>query len=428
MEFKPPPPTPSLFPTPFPTPTASPLSGVGEMVWPPPSTPAAIPIPTPMPLVISSDSVNILLLGSDRRPTGTAFRTDTIIIVSIRAKENTLSLISVPRDLYVYIPGWTMNRINTAYFYGERTKYQGGGPDLVKDTVLYNLGIPIDHVVMVEFDSFRNIIDILGGLEIPMVCDFSDWRIIDHEKSDQDRNNWELVTVGPGLVKMDGDLALWYARSRLKSSDYDRGRRQQEIIRAAFSRILDLNLILRIPALYMQLRDTVQTDLGLDAILDLAPMARHLKAPNLRSYYITNKMVSGYRTPEGASVLLPDGEAVQALIEDALSPLPGEVQERLEVRIEVSNGTSEKYWDVLAAERLHYAGFQTKLSQANHKGYEKSILFDYSQDQDFEKSRALLKALGLPSSSLEAAPNGNSKYAYRLVIGSDYNPCFNPTR
>jgi polyisoprenyl-teichoic acid--peptidoglycan teichoic acid transferase len=428
VQITPPPPTATIFPTPSPSPTTSPLPVWSLVEWPPPSTPAPVAIPTPMPPIADGKAINLLLLGSDRRPAGTAFRTDTIVIASIRPKDNTVSLISVPRDLYVYIPGWTMNRINTAYFYGERTKYSGGGQALLKDTVLYNLGIPIDHTIMVEFEGFKNIIDTLGGLEVPLVCEFTDWRIIDNQESDEDPDNWELHTVGPGIVGMDGDMALWYVRSRLRSSDYDRGRRQQEILRAAFSKVVDFNIILRIPALYMQLKDTVQTDMGLDGIIELAPLARHLHAPNLRSFYITNKMVSGYRSPEGASVLLPDGEAVQALLELALSSPARDVQERLEEIVEVWNGTSEKNWDVLAAERLHYAGYKTKVSHSDHHNYEKSILYDFTLDQDTDRSRAFLKRLGIPTTSVKAAPGEHSEYSYRLVIGADYNPCFNPTR
>jgi polyisoprenyl-teichoic acid--peptidoglycan teichoic acid transferase len=424
----PPPPTPTFFPTPVPSLTPTPSPEWIQMNWPPPSTPAAVPIPTPMIYFSNGDTINFLLLGSDRRPTGAAFRTDTLIIASVRTSDNSVSLISIPRDLYVYIPGWTMNRVNTAYFYGERTKYPGGGQALLKDTILYNLGVHIDHTVFLEFDGFRKIIDTIGGVDVPLVCEFTDWRIIDPNESDQDEDNWELHTIGPGLVHMDGEQALWYARSRLRSSDYDRGRRQQEILRAMFARGKDLNLIIRIPALYKQMRDLVQTNLGLEGILELAPIARHMKAPNLRSYYITNKMVTGYRTPEGASVLLPDGDAIQVLLGEAFSPLSNEVQERLGVRVDVWNGTKEKQWDVLAAERLHYAGFQTAVNPSDHTGYEKSLLFDFTTEQDSERSMSLLKALGLPATSLRAAPGENVTYAYRLIAGADYNPCFKPNR
>jgi polyisoprenyl-teichoic acid--peptidoglycan teichoic acid transferase len=424
----PPPPTPTHFPTPAPSPSLTPSPVWDQVEWPAPSTPASVPIPPPMDLVTNGEVVNFLLLGSDRRPAGTAFRTDTIILASVRTKDNTVSLISIPRDLYVYIPGWTMNRINTAYFYGERTKHPGGGPALLKDTILYNLGVHIDHTVFVEFDGFRKIIDTLGGVDVPLVCEFTDWRIIDPEESDQDPDNWELHTIGPGIIHMDGEMSLWYARARLRSSDYDRGRRQQELVRAMFSRGMQLNLILKIPALYSQIRDIVQTDMGLDGILDLVPISRHLKAPNLRSYYITSKMVRGYRTPEGASVLLPDNDAIRVMLEGAFSAPSPDIQERLGVRVEIWNGTGKTQWDILAAERLHYAGYQTNINKADRLDYDKSIVYDFTLEQDHEKSSSLLQVLGLPASALRAAPGENPGYAYRLITGANYNPCFNPTR
>jgi polyisoprenyl-teichoic acid--peptidoglycan teichoic acid transferase len=433
----PPPPHPTASPTftpastetatAAPVPTATPTPDWNLVNWPQPTTTSATAIPTPFDHLSNGHIVNFLLIGSDLRGSS-AFRTDTLIIASVRTQDNSVSLISIPRDLFVYIPGWTMNRINTAYFYGERSKYPGGGKALLKDTILYNLGVHIDNIAMVEFDGFRTSIDTLGGIEVPMACAFTDWRLIDPQQSDQDPDNWELYTVGPGLIQMDGDLALWYARSRLRSSDYDRGRRQQEIIRSVFTRVANINLIPRLPALYMQLKDSVQTDLSLEGMLQMAPMLRHLEAPRLRSFYITNKMVMGWRTPGGASVLLPDGPAIQVMLEEAFSTPKAEVHERLELNVEIWNGTTNPDWDTLAAERLHYAGFQTAINPSDHRGYEHSRLVDFSSGGDPIQSAALLKVLGLPASSLHQVEGENGSFAYRLVLGADYNPCFNPTR
>ena len=140
-----------------------------------------------------------------------------------------------------------MQRINTAYQQGELTGYPGGGAQLLKDTVAYNLGIHIDHIAMVEFNGFRQIVDTLGGIDVPLVCAFTDWHIIDPNKSDQIEDNWALFTLGPGVVHMDGDLALWYTRSRMRSSDFDRGRRQQEVLRAIFNQGIRLNVIPKLP-------------------------------------------------------------------------------------------------------------------------------------------------------------------------------------
>ncbi len=167
------------------------------------------------------ETVNFLLIGSDRRPGG-SFRTDTMVIAILRPNDGQVSLISIPRDLWVYIPDWQNQRINTAYQHGISVGYPGGGPGLLKDTIQYNLGIRIDHTAMVEFDGFQRIVDTLGGVDVPVSCPYTDWRLIDPSLDPENENNWELYTTGPGLIHMDGDLALWYARSRQKSSDFDR--------------------------------------------------------------------------------------------------------------------------------------------------------------------------------------------------------------
>ena len=113
------------------------------------------------------ESVNFLLIGSDKR-SGTSFRTDTMVVAILRPNDGQVSLISIPRDLWVSIPGWDNNRINTAYQHGISADYPGGGPGLLKDTIQYNLGIRIDHTAMVDFDGFRQIVDTLGGVDIPV--------------------------------------------------------------------------------------------------------------------------------------------------------------------------------------------------------------------------------------------------------------------
>jgi LCP family protein required for cell wall assembly len=370
------------------------------------------------------DTLNFLLIGSDRR--STSFRTDTLIIASVRRQDRVVSLISIPRDLYVYIPGWTMQRINTAYQQGELTGYSGGGPGLLKDTIRYNLGVRIDHVALVEFDGFRQIIDTLGGIDVPLACPFTDWHIKNSRRSAEDPDNWRLLTIGPGLVQMDGDLALWYARSRLRSSDFDRGRRQQEILRASYTRALRVNIIPRIPELFAELRSAVDTDLSVGDLVELASLAPALGEQRVRSFYINRSTVISWRTPQNAAVLLPNQEALMTLIQEAMSPPDPEEQESLEAVVEVWNGTENADWDVLAAERLHYAGFETRLAPADRRDYSSSILFDYAAGEDLEQRDLLLRSLGLSASSLVAGNAPEGDLSFRLVIGEDYNPCFDP--
>src|SRR5512138_1580693 len=264
------------------------------------------------------ETVNFLLIGSDKRPGG-SFRTDTMVIAILRPNEGQVSLISIPRDLWVSIPGWENQRINTAYQHGISVGYPGGGAGLLKDTILYNLGIRIDHTAMVEFDGFRRIIDTLGGVDVPVSCPYTDWRLIAPDLDPENENNWHLYTQEPGLIHMDGDLALWYARSRQKSNDFDRGRRQQEVLRALFTQGLKAGTLTRIPELYNDLKNTVETDLGLGDILSLAVYAPKMTNADIRSYYIRPPYVSSWITDQGAYVLLPNQELLTQLLTEALS-------------------------------------------------------------------------------------------------------------
>ena len=384
------------------------------------------PTAAPPPAVVyeGPDVVTFLLIGSDKRP-GSSYRTDTMIIVILRPKDDQISLISIPRDLWVYIPTYEMQRINTAYQYGELSDYAGGGPQLLADTIEYNLGLHIDHTAMVEFDGFRRIVDTLGGIDVPIACDYTDWRLIDPSYDPENENNWYLYTAGPGVIHMDGDLALWYARSRSKSNDFDRGRRQQEVIRALFSRALSTDTISKIVPLYNDFSSIVSTDLGLADILKLASLAPGFGNADIRSYYIRPPMVTSWITPGGAYVLLPDQTAMAALIGQALSASPQAAVNEA-INIEVQNGTSHESWDALAASRLNYAGFATRLSPADRRDYVSSVLVDLSMNQDTSLSYKILNVLGLAPSQLLSLPTPNSPVQYRLILGYDYQPCFQP--
>ncbi len=119
---------------------------------------------------------------------------------------------------------------------------------------------------------------------------------------------------------MDGDLALWYARSRQKSNDFDRGRRQQEVLRSLFNQALQGGTLSRLPQLYNDLKDTVDTDLGLVDLLQLSLYAPKLTSGDIRSYYIRPPYVSSWITEGGAYVLLPNEEALNQMLTQALSP------------------------------------------------------------------------------------------------------------
>jgi polyisoprenyl-teichoic acid--peptidoglycan teichoic acid transferase len=372
------------------------------------------------------ETVNFLLIGSDRRPGG-SFRTDTMVIAILRPNDGQVSLISIPRDLWVSIPGWENQRINTAYQHGISVDYPGGGPGLLKDTILYNLGIRIDHTAMVEFDGFRQIVDTLGGVDVPVSCAYTDWRLIDPSYDPENENNWALYTTGPGLIHMDGDLALWYARSRQKSNDFDRGRRQQEVLRALFTQTLQAGTLKRLPELYNDLKNTVETDLNLVDLLQLSLYAPKMTNADIRSYYIRPPLVTSWITEGGAAVLLPNEEPLQQMLTEALSASTKTV-ERKKIVIDVMNGTSITGYETLAATRLNYAGYETHIIPSDRQDYAYSVLIDKTATQDRTQSDPILNAMGLLPGSVISGPDPNSSAHYLLILGYDYEPCFSPEK
>ncbi|MBI5950113.1 MAG: LCP family protein [Chloroflexi bacterium] len=426
-------PTPQILPTETPSPTPLPpidptatadINQLFPTVAAPPVAESVAVAPTALPPLTDNETINFLLIGSDKRP-GSSYRTDTLVIAIVWLKEGQVSLISIPRDLWIYIPTVGMQRINTAYQSGEITGYTGGGPGLLKDTIAYNLGIRIDHTAMVEFDGFRRIVDTLGGVEVPVACAYTDWRLIDPSYDPYNENNWWLYTVGPGQVHMDGDLALWYARSRSKSNDFDRGRRQQETLRAIFAKALQTDTFSKIPQLYNDFSSTVITDAGLGDLLLMAPYAVNFTNANIRGYYIRPPYVSSWMTPGGAAVLLPnEAELGQMLVE--ATTLSTSAVERQTINVDVQNGTSIDSLDALAASRLNYAGYQTILSNSDRRDYASSMIIDFTPGQDPNQRQTIISALNLYSANVISMPGASDQVQYRVVLGYDYDPCFQP--
>lgn len=402
--------------------------------WPGPGTygspgELATPIPPPtLPLTLPPDTVNIALIGADLG-TSDSFRTDVLIIASIRPSTAEVRLITVPRDLYVYLPGYTMQRVNTAWLYGEKYRYPGGGFGMLQDTILYNLGITVDHYIRVDMAGFRREINELGGVDVLVACSYTDWRLRSPSADPQDEENWVLFTVPTGQVHMNGDYALWYARSRARSSDFDRARRQHEVLRAIYRKVLRLDLIPKLPELYDGLTQAVTTDLTLGDMLSLAPVAARIDPAHIQSRFIGRDQVTGWRVPtSGAAVLVPKPDEIQRLLADAFTtPTIDPVLPALpDVSVQVLNLSRHPDWDLLAAERLNYAGFQTNLADDDpHPGSQTQVIeLDPSAGDSRQK---LLSALGLDPSRLVAQPDSLSPFQFRVLIGDNYRPCFNPT-
>ena len=312
--FQPVPPTPTFVITDIPTPQVRDIAleptpaGVqppvakswddypGPIVWP------DIDIPAPTGLLEQpAGQTNILLLGSDQRPSDGGFRTDTIILLTLNSDLGTVNVTTFPRDLYVYIPGYTVQRINTAFAFGD---FEG-----LALTFEYNFGVHPDHYMLINFWSFVEVVDSLGGITVNVERTFTDHR-----------DGYGDYTVPAGNVHMDWQTVLWYVRARYSTSDFDRGRRQQEALEAIGNRLLSLNALTRAPELYEIYRNNVTTDLSVNNILSLVPLATKLTdSSHIHRYAIGPQQVYNWTNYSGAMVLVPIREAVLEVMYQALN-------------------------------------------------------------------------------------------------------------
>ncbi|MCL4368380.1 MAG: LCP family protein [Actinobacteria bacterium] len=377
------------------------------------------------PLKLPADSLNVLLIGSDLRR-GTSFRTDTLILVSIQPASHGVVMLSIPRDLFVYLPGLGMQRINTAYLYGDRFHYPGGGLQLLEDAVRYNLGLTIDNFARVDMAGFQSMIDTLGGVGVRVACPYTDWRLKSSSLDQQNPDNWREFTIPAGVVTMDGETALWYARAREKSSDFDRSRRQQEVLRAIDRQALQLGLLPRLPELYAELQSTIRSDMTLGQILRLAPLAAQIDPARIRSRFIGRDQVASWTVPStGAQVLVPKPQAIRVLLESAFD-FEAEADGKPPI-IEVANASGALPWTDLAIERLAHAGFQAEAGEQGLPIEETTRITDFSSSSSPVAS-TVAQALGLGNPVVELRPDPASQIVARVTLGSDYRPCYDPTR
>ena len=287
-------------PSPTATSTVTPtVAATATKSGPGPAEPTTVPVLGKYP----DGQVRILVLGSDARPTG-GFRTDIIMLVTINPKQGTATVLSLPRDLWVDLPGWGANRVNTAMVYG--------GFSLMASTLESNLGVRPTNYIMTTFNGFTQIIDSLGGVDVTASKTLTD-------KCSFTGSGY--CTVKPGVTHMNGTYALWYVRSRYSTSDFDRERRSQEVLQALFSKLMNVNAITRIPEMYEIYRKNVETNLSLADIVGLAPVATSLISDpaKIRRYSVGPGQVADWVVPgSGAMVLLPNYALIRPIVMDAI--------------------------------------------------------------------------------------------------------------
>lgn len=390
------------------------------------STPSPDDIPEQASLIDEGqfDIVNFLLIGADTANANNAGRTDVLTMVSVNRTASTVSMLSLPRDLYVYIPGYGVHRINTAYGWGETNLGEGQGPQLLMETIRYNLGFEIDYYARVDFDGFRQIIDDLGGAEVAVDCSIQDWRLAAPDLDPALEESWEMFTLPVGMHLMDGDLALWYARSRRTSSDFDRGRRHQALLRALWRRIRGLNLVEQVADVWPQVLETVETNLTLEDMLGFAPLALSLDTSRIASYvFQPNVEVRFWRSPEGSSVLAPNRETIAALGHLMYQPPTEHQLVREGARVEVVNASGMRGLDRVAADRLAWEGFVPTVGSPAPAYREYTVIYDYTGQSKGSSLGTLQSVLRVGSEGLVIEPDPDRSVDFRVVIGGTYYSC-----
>ncbi len=390
--------------TPRPEASGTPASGtVGDIADEPRPVPTATPTAA-FQVSIPANYINIILLGSDKRPTGKAWRTDSMIVVSIDQSNRIVRLLSIPRDLWVYIPDHGYNRVNTADLWGELAQ-KGGGPERVKQTIYQNLGIPIDYYIRVDFQGFMKIIDTVGGVDIDVECPLPD------------------INLLPGMHHMNGEESLRYARSRKSTNDFDRGRRQRKVLMALWDQALTLDVVPRLPQLWLTMADSFKTDLPLEEVINLAYLGTTIERQHIRSKAIDANLTQSWTTPEGAAVLLPREDKIRAMLESFYAPLvASDLDAGKKVRIQVVNGWPRIEAEQLAAALLKWEGYTiVGAGLAERQDVAKTEIVVYNGDQ--ARGEQIARLLDVPLTSVRLQPDSSRLADVQVLLGADYNPC-----
>ena len=370
-----------------------------------------------------NEPVNILLLGLDFRPEEQDSRADTMIVVHIDPAEKTATMLSIPRDLWVPIPGHGEARINAAFQLGEDDKTTpGGGPGLAMATVEDNFNIPIHYFAQVDFTGFERIVDAMGGINIDVPRPLAD---NEYPYGDY---GYSRIYVPAGLQHLDGHTALQYARSRHADSDIGRNSRQQQVLLALRQQGLNLNIVTHLNDILTQLNGAVKTDLSLTQVGSLAQLAKKIDRNSIQTIQIGNEDVVETILADGADVLMPQWSVIRPKVQKAFS---NDKLVREAARLSLLNGTTTSGVARTLSDTLAKQGFTiANLASATDQGsYPKSVITDYTGGQKPYTIQALTKALGLDASDVKQGdpnkvPNGQDgkPIDIQIIAGDDRLP------
>ena len=377
----------------------------------------------------SDDRINVLLLGMGGPTHPGGMLSDSIIVLSIQPKEKKAAMISIPRDLLVPIPGYGDDKINSAFADGYngykcpkgvkdcRQQQLAAGATLSSTTVANSLGIPIHYYAYVDFNGFQKIIDQLGGVDI-----YVKESIYDATFPDENMKGYEPFSIKAGQHHLDGKTALKYARSRHTTSDFDRAKRQQEVIMAAKDKAMKAGFLAN-PKKVTDVISTIGDSVGvsfspaeLKAFIELMQQVSTSDA-------ITKVFTTG---PDGELTDFNNGtyyqkpktgnfKVIQSIAQNIFSQTKTKEQEA--AKVEVLNGSSTAGLASKLATTLRGAGLNITAVQNASSSYVKTVIYDYSggsKKATLDYLKKGLKAEIITKSSKDGTAD------ISIIIGSDY--------
>lgn len=382
--------------------------------------------PTPEPWDGAS-RVSLLIMGLDYRDWAAGEgppRTDTMILLTLDPLSRTAGMMNIPRDMWVAIPGFEYGKINTAYQLGEAYKLPGGGPELAMKTVESLIGVPIDYYAQIDFGAFIKFIDEIGGVKLD---------IQETIKVDLLGDNTQKK-LKPGVQVLNGEIALAYARARnSEGGDFDRARRQQEVVMAIRNQMLRFDnlprLISKAPVLYQELSSGVRTNLSLDQVIRLAWFAKDIPEENIKHVIIGPEQVNFFKTPDGLDALKPLPDQIRLLRDEiftdtsaTLSPLAGlpsvEQMKAEGAKVRILNGSSTPGLAATTMDYLKAQGVNVVDTGNAESLYTVTDVYDYTGKPYTLKF--LLELMGLNPNRIFSRYDPTSPVDIVIIVGQDW--------
>ncbi len=435
---------PAVLPGSTPTASAAPAGAANK-------TNQTQPEPTPAP----GQRVTILLLGVDQRPDDPVpLLTDTMIVVTINTVTGHIGMISLPRDLFVPIAEYGRSgKINTAFMVGQENKYPGGGGALSKRTVSEFLGYPIDYYVMINFDGFVQAIDAIGGIDVVVPATIHDvkYPTIDY--------GLQTFHIEAGPQHLDGETALKYARTRQSSDDFQRSRRQIQVIMAAKDKLIENKLLtpVRLLELLRVVSNSVKDDIPTTQLPGLLALASQADTDAIEQLVIDDRYAQIDARSKFGWIMIPNRAKIRPAVDQIFTgqstPDPAELQRLAEqqarqqaaqarqqaysdyqsqaellraqlgaegARISLENGTGDAALTARAADWLQRQGYVvTQATAADRSDYSRTMLIAYGDKPVAVNGLTSMFAIA-PANIRQDRPSAANPIDIRLIIGRDF--------